>query len=393
MKVAFIFDTVLLKDENNDYYAINLNYRLWKDRYLKVFDSMVVSTRVKELSHKEILNKKGYTLSNGRNVEISPISEYNQFPDIFFHRKKIIKQVKDIIEQVDCVIIRLPSPLGNLVCDICRKVHKKYAIEVVACAYDTYKNHGHWAGRIIAPYMHFATKKQCKKAEYALYVTEYFLQKHYPTKGLTINASNVMIHESNDEVLEKRLKKISANEKVFTLGLVGSLEWKLKGHKVALKALKKLISKYPEIRIEFLGNGDATYLKRIVAKMKLGSHVLFKGTLPGGEAVLNWMDTLDLLVIPSFIEGLPRVLIEAMSRACPAVGSNVGGIPELISNEVQHKKGNYMKLTNDIERVFKDKEFSKKLAIENFYNAKKYAMENLDLKRQTFWENFRDSKK
>ena len=54
MKVAFIFDTVLLKDENNDYYAINLNYRLWKDRYLKVFDSMVVSTRVKELSHKEI---------------------------------------------------------------------------------------------------------------------------------------------------------------------------------------------------------------------------------------------------------------------------------------------------------------------------------------------------
>ena len=124
-KLAFIFDTVMLKDENEDYYAINLNYRLWEDRYLKSFDYIIVSTRVKNVQHMEIMEKKGYTISNGKNVEIRPISAYRKLTDIFFKKESIKKQLEEIIEQVDCVIVRLPSPLGNLACDVCREHGKK----------------------------------------------------------------------------------------------------------------------------------------------------------------------------------------------------------------------------------------------------------------------------
>jgi glycosyltransferase involved in cell wall biosynthesis len=392
-KLAFIFDTVMLHDEKENYYAINLNYSLWNDRYLPVFENMIVSTRAKNMPYEEIIKKKGYVLSNGKNVTMKPISEYNKITDIFFKRNKIIKQLEGTIDQADCVIVRLPSPLGNLACDICRKKNKKYAIEMVACAWDGYRHHGHWAGKIVAPYMFLQTKKQCKKANRVLYVTSQFLQKRYPTKGISTNASNVMINESSNDVLVNRINKIKTKNGDYVLGLVGPLELESKGHIVALKAIKILKEKYPNIKIEFLGAGDGNKLKKQVNKLGLNTNVVFKGTLPGGDAVLNWMDTIDILVIPSFQEGLPRVLIEAMSRACPAVGARTGGIPELINSEVIHKAGNYKKLATDIEKIIENMDFSIKLAEENFKNSKQYAKENLDSRRMKFWIDFRDNER
>ena len=388
MILGFIFDTVMLKDENNNYYAINLNYNLWNDRYLPIFKRMIVSTRVKEASNKEIEEKKGYVLSNGENVEIKPITKYNKITDIFFKQNEIIEQLEDTIKKCDKIIIRLPSPLGNLACDVCRRLGKNYAIEMVACPWDGYSHHGHWAGRIVAPYMYIETKKQCKVAKRVLYVTKEFLQKRYPTKGVTTNASNVIIHEAPDEILEKRIEKIKENKENYTLGLVGPLNLEAKGHKVALKSVKELIKKYPKLKIEFVGAGDKQKLQKIVNALNINENVIFKGTLPSGNTMLEWMDTLDILVIPSYQEGLPRVLIEAMSRGCPAVGAYTGGIPELIRNEVIHKPGDYKKLSKDIEKIFENTEFATELAKENFYNSKQYAKEYLDIRRSNFWKDF-----
>ncbi|MDD6224244.1 MAG: glycosyltransferase [bacterium] len=390
MKLWFIFDTVMLKDENEDYYAINLNYKLWKERYLKTFDSMVVSTRMKELSYQEIMAKKGYTISNGEGVEIKPITKYNKITDAILNRKQIEKELREILDTVDCVIIRMPSPLGNIACDICRKYKKKYAIEMVACPWNNYRNHGHWLGKVVAPFMYYETKRQCQKANRVLYVSKNFLQNRYPTNGKTTNASNVMINQSAPQVLEKRFAQINQEKNVYRLGLVGTLGLKYKGHLVALKALKILKREYPQIVIELLGPGDDPQLKKYITKNNLENNVILKGTLPSGEPVLNWMDQLDILVIPSYTEGLPRVLIEAMSRGCPAVGSSAGGIPELIRKELLHKPGDYNKLAKDIKRIIESKEYALLLAKENFDNAKQYATEQLDIRRNNFWQEFRD---
>ena len=106
--------------------------------------------------------------------------------------------------------------------------------------------------------------------------------------------------------------------------------------------------------------------------------------------MLFWMDTLDMLVIPSFQEGLPRVLIEAMSRGCPAAGAKTGGIPELLRTEMLHNPGDYKKLAKDIKTVLNDKELAKELARENFSEAKQYAKEVLDSRRKSFWVDFKE---
>lgn len=393
MKMSFIFDTVMLKDEKNNYYAINLNYELWKERYLKVFDNVIVSTRVKYLPYSQILKKRGYTISNGKNVYIEPIIEYKKITDIFIKYYQIEKHIKEIVNNADCVIIRLPSPLGNIACDICRKLNKKYAIEMVACAWDGYWNYGYWAGKVVAPFMYLVTKFQCKKAKRVLYVTESFLQKRYPTNGININASNVMINEQSEKILKERILTIKNKNKNnnITLGLVGTLELKYKGHIYAIKALKKLIFKYPNMKLELLGNGEGKKLRKIVRKYNLENNVIFKGTLPSGNPVLSWMKDIDILVIPSLQEGLPRVLIEAMSVGCPAVGANTGGIPELINKSVIHNPKDFNKLADDIDRICSNNQYAIKLATENFNNAKKYTRSNLDKKRNEFWQNFKNS--
>ena len=83
MKLGFIFDVVMLRDENNDYYDINFNNKLWKDRYLPIFESMIVATRVKDMKNSDIQMKKGYTIANGKNVEMRPIAEYEKVTDVF----------------------------------------------------------------------------------------------------------------------------------------------------------------------------------------------------------------------------------------------------------------------------------------------------------------------
>jgi len=390
MKLCFIFDTVMLKDEEtDDYYAINLNYKLWKDRYLPIFNEIIVSTRVRKSTSSEIKKKTGYTIANGQYVEMQPITHYNKITDVFVKRKKIYKQLEQIITNCDCVIIRLPSPLGNLACNICRKLNKKYAIEMVACAWDGYRYHGHWAGRLVAPYMLYKTKQQCKLANRVLYVTKNFLQKRYPTKGITTNISNVMINESTVNILQARLDKIkNFNSNRIVLGLVGPLELYSKGHEIALKAMTLLKEKYNNIIIEFLGNGNEKRLEQISNKLGIRENIIFKGTLPSGEAVLKWMDEIDILLVPSFQEGLPRVLIEGMSRGCPAVGAETGGIPELIRKEFIHKPGNYEKLAENIQEIVQDKELALELAKENFENSKIYAKERLNERRNKFWKEF-----
>ncbi len=393
-KLAFIFDTVMLHDENDNYYELNLNYNLWKDRYLPVFDEIIVSARVKDMKHSEIVKKRGYTISNGDSVRIVPVTDYNIVTDVFTKRKKILRQLENIINQADCVIIRMPSPLSDLACDLCRKKNKKYAIEMVACAWDGYMHHGHWAGPIVAPYMYFRTKRQCHKATRVLYVTSKFLQNRYPTSGKTINASNVIINDTNVDVLEKRIEKIkNSDNNSYILGMVGTLELESKGHIIALKALKLLKEDYPNIKFEILGKGEGKKLRQKIEKLGLNKNVILKGTLPSGDPVLQWMDNIDILVIPSFQEGLPRVLIEAMSRACPAVGSNAGGIPELIDSRVIHKKGNYRKLYQDLKLIIENRDITIELAKQNFQNAKQYTKSKLDKKRKMFWINFRDNEK
>ena len=72
MKALFVFDTVIVKD-NDDYKAMTLTYHFFKERYLKYFDEMIISTRCKDISKMNSNSIAGYQSSRGEHVTIIPI--------------------------------------------------------------------------------------------------------------------------------------------------------------------------------------------------------------------------------------------------------------------------------------------------------------------------------
>lgn len=382
MKAAFIFDTVLALDDKQNYWGMTLNNDFFKDRYLIMFDSIVVVTRVKDKYL--VKGAEGYRMVNGENIYVSPINEYNKIPDAIFKKGKIISKLKKIITEVDKVIIRMPSVLGIFASEICRKQKKDYIIEMVACPWDGYKNHTNNFGKIIAPYMYLKTKKCIQKAPKVLYVTNVFLQKRYPTKGKQCACSDVVLREMETEILNKRIENLKGKDfKSLKLCTIANVGMKYKGHKYVFEALSKLKKLGKNYKYYLIGNGDQSYLKKYAQKLKIEDNIFFLGSLPHNE-VFNKLEEMDIYIQPSLQEGLPRALIEAMSVGMPAIGSDVGGIPELIDKKMIFKR----KKVRDLIKLLNilNEEIMIENAEKNFNEAKRYLSKNLNEKRIKFYK-------
>lgn len=385
MKVAFFFDTVLLKNKNNNFYGMTLTYEFFKNRYLQNFQQMIISTRVKNMDE-EKGDVSGYRQTDGENVEVKPINSYKAIPDAIINRKHIEKEIGEILQNVDKVIIRMPSVIGMFACKCAEKYKKPYLIEMVACPWDGYSNHTHWEGKILAPIMWHLNRKYIKKAPKVLYVTDKYLQKRYPTKGEQIACSDVVLNEFDDDVLQERLKKIKNMDMKSTIKLatIASVELKYKGQEFVMKAMSRLNKEGKKFEYYLAGAGDNTRLKNIARKYKIEEQVHFLGSLPHNE-VFRLIDDIDIYIQPSLQEGLPRALIEAMSRACPAIGSTTGGIPELLEPKYIFKKKKYKKLVRILNQI--KKEDLEEQAKKNYNMSKKFDDKILYSKRQKFYKS------
>jgi glycosyltransferase involved in cell wall biosynthesis len=146
----------------------------------------------------------------------------------------------------------------------------------------------------------------------------------------------------------------------------------------------------PPFEFRVLGPGAARPWQREAARRGLDDRVRFCGILPSGPPVLAWLDEIDLYLQPSFQEGLPRALIEAMSRGCPALGSTAGGIPELLQASCLHHPGTAAELGRLILRAASAPDWQAVQAERNFTVAKRYTSDTLGPRRLAFWRGFAD---
>ena len=122
-----------------------------------------------------------------------------------------IKKIAPAISEADLVIARLHSIIGMRVLDYAHKHGKKCFAELMGDAWDGLWNHG-IVGKLIAPYVFLMTKKVTWNADYALYVTNEFLQKRYPCKHPSVAASNVQLTEISEDILAKRFERINNSD-------------------------------------------------------------------------------------------------------------------------------------------------------------------------------------
>ena len=115
--------------------------------------------------------------------------------------------------------------------------------------------------------------------------------------------------------------------------------------------------------------------------------MVFKGSIVHDE-MFAWLDSLDVYIQPSLQEGLPRALIEAMSRGLPCYGTRTGGIPELLPAECVCKRN--MFISTQFARFLRcyTKEKAKEMAIRNFEESKQYSVDILNDRRYNFLNMF-----
>jgi colanic acid/amylovoran biosynthesis glycosyltransferase len=128
-------------------------------------------------------------------------------------------------------------------------------------------------------------------------------------------------------------RPFSGNPSRFEIISVGRLA-PAKGFHVLVAALDRLLREGRSVRLRLVGDGPGRAgLEQHVAKLGLGQHIIFEGR-QNADRVLHLYQEADIFALPSFAEGIPVVLMEAMAMEIPCVTTWITGIPELIRNEV-----------------------------------------------------------
>lgn len=107
-----------------------------------------------------------------------------------------------------------------------------------------------------------------------------------------------------------------------------------KGQHILIKAMQHLVRQGRQVRLQLVGDGpDRPRLEQQALRLGLQENIVFKGAL-NREGTLNVYKTADIFALASFAEGLPVVLMEAMSMEIPCITTGINGIPEIIKNEI-----------------------------------------------------------
>jgi len=107
-----------------------------------------------------------------------------------------------------------------------------------------------------------------------------------------------------------------------------------KGQHILIEACARLKAQTVDFHLTFVGDGeDRTALTALAAKLGLETEIAFVGAM-GREEVKTYYEKADIFVLPSFAEGVPVVLMEAMAMDIPVISTCITGIPELIESGV-----------------------------------------------------------
>ena len=112
---------------------------------------------------------------------------------------------------------------------------------------------------------------------------------------------------------------------------VGNLN-ELKGHRLIIEAVARLRDKGKRVSLHIFGEGEErSNLETCISEWKLQEQVTLHGSFPN-ERLRRWYQAATLFVLASSREGWPNVLNEALACGLPVVATNVGGVPEIVTD-------------------------------------------------------------
>ena len=281
------------------------------------------------------------------------------------------------------VVLRVPGVIGSIAAIVCRLLRRSYRVELVGDPGAVLRAGVLGAaGRYLAPIAETHMRWLVRRAAAVLYVTERTLQDRYPCRPgtPTVSVSNVILEPAAFAAQAR-----SWQRGPFRVVTIGSQENNYKGHDDLLRAVRELVDRGVDVTATIVGGGRIHHeLVELSDALGLAERVTFTGVVDDRERLIDILDSASLFVLPSRTEGMPRALIEAMARALPAIGTDVGGIPELLPPDCLVPADDHRALAKAMETSLSDPEAWEKRSRTNLEVAHAFGEAALEEKFSTW---------
>jgi glycosyltransferase involved in cell wall biosynthesis len=210
------------------------------------------------------------------------------------------------------------------------RVARRLGIPAVVCSIGSDLN------RIADPASRWLTRLAMNRAAFVLTKSEHLRQQAIrmgidsrKVRTIRNGCDRSVFHLADRSAARAELAVDEKHELVLFVGRLDTT----KGIVELLEAFASLASRRPNLRLAYVGDGPGREQLRCKIKdLRLEGRVRLADACPS-EKVPRWLAAANVLALPSYSEGCPNVVIEALSCGRPVIATNVGGIPELVNEK------------------------------------------------------------
>jgi len=352
-------------------------------RYLGAFQEVRVIARVGDVG--EV--KPGWTRADGDGVTFAPVPYYLGPVQYVKRIRRVATAVRAGLGRDDGLVMRVGSQIASSMSAELR-TGRPYALEVIGDPLNVFAKGS--TQHPLRPFWRWwfthLQKQQCAGACAVCYVTGEYLQRLYPCSPAAFSTSflNMELNANSFVDVPRSFAQLPKPVRLIT---VGGLDQPYKGVDLLLKAVSRCVGGGWDLELVIVGGGAyKRKLERVADQCGIARRVQFLGGIGAGQPVRDELDKSQLFILFSKTEGLPRAMIEAMSRGLPCIGSDVGGIPELLQPDCIVPRGDSDGLAAKIDEMLAGHARMGRASAFNLQRAREYTDSVLDCKRAAFLE-------
>lgn len=314
--------------------------------YLPIFSRILLVARVSD-----IVSDQGFLVLRP-GVEVIHFPFYRGTKQFFTRYKTIKNEISRIVSDSGGKYgIWGTGPLTELVLSRVNKINADLLLFIIGDAEVVARAIFPWPFNIpIATMALRQARRQAKAASAVVYVTLKALQSKYPSSSGAMTLARTHLSVPSAALsLKRKTYRESARKNEIRLISIGSQQQNYKGHDLLIKALSLLNTKGRKVHLTLVGDGKLhDDLIKQANDLNLGNIEFIKNV---GETfnVIQLIGEQDIFILPSRTEGMPKVLLEAMSIGVFCLGSNVGGIPEILDKDCLFEPNSVTEIVNKLE--------------------------------------------
>jgi glycosyltransferase involved in cell wall biosynthesis len=388
-----IEDHLTLGADGHFYVHGPAHYSAWTE-LLEVFDEVVLLARVAKGDGQTRGNKR----VDGMAIHVEPTLDYTGPWQALQKLPALKAQVRRVVASCDAYLLRVPGLVSRLVWKEVKSLGRPFGAEVLGDPWDA-MSPGSMPGPFRPLYRRIATrdmKKVCASATCTLYWTREVLQKRYPPGAAKTFVSPRVILEQGFATLaemaerSRRIQELrnsgADHGRELCIGYLGTFAQLYKGPDTLLQALSRCDQRGLNFKIILAGEGKYRQpMEALAQNLGIRERTVFLGQLEAGNAVTEFLDSLDLFVMPSRQEGLCRAFVEAMARGCPCIGSKAGAV-ELLTDEELVPANDPQVLAEKILAVAADLGRMQAMTVRNLQKARQFRPDLLRDVRCAFYK-------